>query len=57
MQCLTVSNAELCHVFRRGQCTVSTLLLAWLQSVFFTSTSFIWLMPQPNDALQMPLGL
>ena len=32
MPCLTVSNAELCHVFRRGQCTVSILLLAWLHS-------------------------
>ena len=32
MSCLTVSNAELCRAFRRGQCTGSTLLLVRLHS-------------------------
>ena len=34
MPCLAFENAELYHVFCHGQCTVSTLLLIWLHSVF-----------------------
>jgi len=45
MLCLAVWKAELCCAFHRGQCTVSTSLHIWLHSCLFTSTRFIWWMP------------